>query len=54
MGNEAITPNLVISDWVSWVVEVEYEWGKVNEVTRSQKTRPQWTCFEVSGGRGNG
>ena len=40
MRDEAITQNPVISDRVSWVVEVEYVWGKVDELTRSQKTRP--------------
>ncbi len=39
-------------DRVFWVVEVGYAWGKVNELTRSQKTRPEWTCFETSGGGG--
>ena len=39
-------------DRVFWVVEVGYAWGRVNELTRSQKTRPEWTCFETSGGGG--
>ena len=54
MGDEAITQNPVISDRISWVVEVEYVWGKVNEPTRAQKTRPKWTCFKFSGGGGQG
>ncbi len=52
-GDEAITQNPVISDWVSWIVEVGYVWGKVNKVTRSQKTCPIWACFSFSGGGGD-
>ena len=38
VGNEAITQNPVRNDWVSWVLGVGNVWGKVNEVTQSQKT----------------
>ena len=52
-GDEAISQNPVISDRVSWVVEVGYVWGKVNELTRSQITRPIRACFPFSGEEGD-
>ena len=39
-GYEAEHHKASYLDWVFWVVEVGYIWGKVKKVTRSQKTHP--------------